>query len=306
MNTASKRMKYYISGPMTGYPEKNFPAFFEMEETMIDMGIDIKDIFNPARLETGLKPWSGYLKDDLTALMSCDVVVLLEGWPNSRGALLEVFNAYALDIEFYGTENDFIDREIIKKILDRNIDLILDGNSAKCAYKEYDLMGGPTDEWCEENGYFDEPNEEDEKSYKEEVKKYHEGFSYSVGEGDEWWNRWKEMGKPWVEDSEETTEKSILEEAEELTGGARQEQYGHPIVNFQNIADLWNKFINGKYESWIELTPEDVGFLMVLVKVAREMHTPKRDNLIDGAGYFNTIQMIRDHNKNTETFSDLY
>lgn len=286
-------MKYYISGPMTGYPEKNYPAFFEMEETMVDMGIDIKDIFNPARLETGLKTWSGYLKEDLEALMKCEVVVLLDGWSRSRGALLEVFNAYALGIDFYGMKNDFIDRETIKKILDRNIDLILEGNSSKYAYKEYDLMGGP-DEWCEE----------DENSYKEEVKKYYKGFS--VGEGDEWWNDWKEMAKPWVEDSEETTEKSILEEAEELTGGARQEQYGHPIVNFQNIADLWNTFINGKYESWIELTPEDVGFLMVLVKVAREMHTPKKDNLVDGAGYFNTIQMIRNEIKNRETFSDLY
>lgn len=281
---------------MTGYPEKNFPAFFEMEETMVDMGIDIKDIFNPARIETGLKTWSGYLKEDLAALMKCEVVVLLGGWTRSRGALLEVFNAYALGMEFYNDNNNFIPKDVIKVILDNNIDLILEGKGASVAFKEYDLMGdGPTDDWYEENGFCDEPDEEDEK--------YHKGFSYSVGEGDEWW---KNKTNTCEEVYHKIKEKSILEEAEELTGGDRQEQYGHPIVNFQNIADLWNTFINGKYESWIELTPEDVGFLMVLVKVAREMHTPKRDNLIDGAGYFNTIQMIRNEIKNRETFSDLY
>lgn len=31
---------------------------------------------------------------------------------------------------------------------------------------------------------------------------------------------------------------------------------------------------------------------MVAVKISRQCHMPKRDNLVDGAGYFNCLDMI--------------
>jgi hypothetical protein len=33
---------------------------------------------------------------------------------------------------------------------------------------------------------------------------------------------------------------------------------------------------------------------MVAVKISRELNAPKRDNLVDGSGYFNCLQMLRD------------
>jgi hypothetical protein len=40
---------------------------------------------------------------------------------------------------------------------------------------------------------------------------------------------------------------------------------------------------------------------MVGVKLAREAYSPKRDNLVDGAGYFGTVQMVMDERQRRTT-----
>jgi hypothetical protein len=98
--------------------------------------------------------------------------------------------------------------------------------------------------------------------------------------------------------------KSILDEAEELTNGARQSAYGHPSENFKNIADGWNWYIDMKYKTDSKLTPEDVALMMTLLKVARETHSVKRDNIVDAAGYLNTYQMCIDMKNGIGNFED--
>ncbi len=82
--------------------------------------------------------------------------------------------------------------------------------------------------------------------------------------------------------------KNILEEAMELTSKDRQQAYGDPKDNFHRIAMLW-----GAYKT-VSFTPSDVAMMMLLVKVARHAHKPKRDNLVDIAGYARTGEMIDD------------
>lgn len=72
---------------------------------------------------------------------------------------------------------------------------------------------------------------------------------------------------------------SIAGEAINLVTGDRQAQYGHPSRNFQETADLWSVVLG------IPVTPEQVALCMVQVKIARELHNPKRDNLVDAIGY---------------------
>lgn len=79
---------------------------------------------------------------------------------------------------------------------------------------------------------------------------------------------------------------SILKEAESLIHGDRQESYDHPLDNFTRIANIWSVILG------IEVTPEQVGLCMVGTKLAREAFSPKRDNLVDGAGYFGTVEMV--------------
>ena len=74
-------------------------------------------------------------------------------------------------------------------------------------------------------------------------------------------------------------DKTIAEEAVSIVTGARQQTYGHPSKNFQDTARLWSVVLG------IEVTATQVALCMVQVKIAREIFSPKRDNLVDSIGY---------------------
>lgn len=86
--------------------------------------------------------------------------------------------------------------------------------------------------------------------------------------------------------------KTILVEAQDAVYGDRQADYGTVTENFGTIAELWTAVLKTK------VTPEQVGLCMVQVKVARQMYKPKRDNLVDGAGYFATIEKMENERTN--------
>jgi hypothetical protein len=91
--------KIYISGPMTGIPQYNFPAFDKAEEALRHMGLDV---YNPASkgVIEGYE-WKDYLKIDIPELFKCDAVAVLHGWEHSRGACFEIFNAQQVGIPVY-------------------------------------------------------------------------------------------------------------------------------------------------------------------------------------------------------------
>lgn len=82
------------------------------------------------------------------------------------------------------------------------------------------------------------------------------------------------------------SKKSLTDEANELVNGDRQKAYGHPRQNFQVTADLWSVVLG------VPVTPEQVALCMVQVKIARELHSPKRDNLVDAIGYILTYEKL--------------
>jgi hypothetical protein len=87
-------MKVYISGPMTGLPGNNFPAFMAAEYDLTTRGFEV---LNPARNQ--LPPdstWADYMRKDIAMLLQADSVCLLPGWIKSRGARLEAQIAQAL------------------------------------------------------------------------------------------------------------------------------------------------------------------------------------------------------------------
>jgi len=94
-------MKIYLSGPMSGLPDLNFPAFNAAARTLRIIGYTV---VNPAEFETdvtgleGRARWVKFLKADIKELMDCDGIVMLPGWENSEGAQLEHITASALDI----------------------------------------------------------------------------------------------------------------------------------------------------------------------------------------------------------------
>lgn len=80
----------YIAGPMSGYPEHNFPAFYAKAAEQRALGYKV---INPAELDDQdgdlTKPWDFYLRRDLHFLAECNRIVLLDGWEKSKGAQLE-------------------------------------------------------------------------------------------------------------------------------------------------------------------------------------------------------------------------
>lgn len=92
----------------------------------------------------------------------------------------------------------------------------------------------------------------------------------------------------------ELGKESILDEAKRLTSRDRQKNYGHPADNFRRIVDLWNSYLMNRKYPEDPISIEDVAWMMVLLKIARDLNKPTRDNLVDALGYTRTLAMIRE------------
>lgn len=81
---------------------------------------------------------------------------------------------------------------------------------------------------------------------------------------------------------------SILHEAEKLIYGDRNKAYGCPKEEFELTAKLWSGILG------VEVQWHHVPLCMIALKIRRQCHANKRDNLVDIAGYAGTIEMALD------------
>lgn len=106
----------YIAGPMTGIAGLNFPAFHAAAAEQRAAG---HEVINPAEINGGAdelvacaemdaaqmaEHWKACMRKDISQLMTCNRIVLLAGWWNSRGARLERHIAEQLGMEIIGAE----------------------------------------------------------------------------------------------------------------------------------------------------------------------------------------------------------
>lgn len=115
-------MKIYLAGPMRGYPDFNFPAFFKAAKELRDQG---HEVFNPAERDTAewgaekLKTATGseeevskklgmeglslarqcFLVDTQYICTHADAIALMPGWEASRGAKAEHALAVAIGLQ---------------------------------------------------------------------------------------------------------------------------------------------------------------------------------------------------------------
>lgn len=109
--------KIYIAGPMSGYPEFNFPKFFAVQEQLENEGWQV---FNPANKddEAGVVTDASYASGDALALVSsgwsfkdaykwdtdkvieADAIYMLKGWEASPGARGEHGVAMAMKTKY--------------------------------------------------------------------------------------------------------------------------------------------------------------------------------------------------------------
>lgn len=88
--------------------------------------------------------------------------------------------------------------------------------------------------------------------------------------------------------------KELTDEALRQINTVKQDSYGTPEDSFQDIAERWTQHIKHelrrlnfpKAANRFVLLPKTVALMMVDLKTARELHKEKRDNCVDGVGYF--------------------
>ena len=81
-------------------------------------------------------------------------------------------------------------------------------------------------------------------------------------------------------------DRSILKEAAEIVYGPRREDYGTPSANHGRTAALWAAYLG------VPITARQVCAVNILQKLSRDAHAPKRDNLVDVAGYAENADIV--------------
>jgi hypothetical protein len=66
----------------------------------------------------------------------------------------------------------------------------------------------------------------------------------------------------------------------------RNDQYGHPLDNLDRAARIWSVILGA------DVTAELVALCMVGMKIARQVHRPKPDTVVDIIGYALTLHMV--------------
>ena len=84
--------RIYLSGPMSGIPENNFPAFHMWAARLREDGYEV---VSPAEIQEA-ESWELCLRADLREMCTCDAIALMPGWEGSKGANLELHVAHRI------------------------------------------------------------------------------------------------------------------------------------------------------------------------------------------------------------------
>lgn len=86
--------RIYLSGPMSGLPAMNYPAFHAEAARLRALGYHVE---NPAE-NPPQDSWEAYMAVCIPQMATCDTIAQLPGWSESRGALRERQEAVNLSI----------------------------------------------------------------------------------------------------------------------------------------------------------------------------------------------------------------
>lgn len=82
------------------------------------------------------------------------------------------------------------------------------------------------------------------------------------------------------------TPEDVAAYAAQLVSEDRSAQYGHPLDNLDRAAKIWSVILGA------DVTAEQVALCMIGMKIARQVHKPKADTIVDVIGYALTLHMV--------------
>lgn len=88
-------MKIYLSGPMSGIQDNNFPAFHDWAARLRAQGYEV---VSPAEIQEA-GTWELCLRADMREMLECEAIALMPGWENSKGANLELHVAHRVGMK---------------------------------------------------------------------------------------------------------------------------------------------------------------------------------------------------------------
>lgn len=77
----------YVAGPMSGYPESNYPEFNRASARLRAAGFEV---VNPAEIHLERCHYVDLIREDLREMLDCHGVATLDNWWESPGARNEV------------------------------------------------------------------------------------------------------------------------------------------------------------------------------------------------------------------------
>lgn len=106
--------RWYLGGPMTGYDEFNYPAFAHAEEFLTnEWGLKIRSAHKVDMTGVENPEWDDYMKRTVRMLLECDGAIFLQGWPQSKGARVEMDVAIDLGYPIY----QFMQDELLTQLI---------------------------------------------------------------------------------------------------------------------------------------------------------------------------------------------
>jgi hypothetical protein len=87
---------------------------------------------------------------------------------------------------------------------------------------------------------------------------------------------------------EDNPSEDPLVEAIDITDNSRNQSYGKPEENHGRTAGLWTQYLG------LKINARQVCVMNILQKISRDAANPKRDNIVDIAGYVRNIWMVEE------------
>lgn len=84
---------------------------------------------------------------------------------------------------------------------------------------------------------------------------------------------------------------TVLEEAQKYVNGDRADDYGPVHESWGQIADMWSVILRKQLKG--KITAKQACLCMAGLKICRETYQEKRDNAVDGAGYFELVGRLQ-------------